>query len=84
MEPVLNERLSFSVNEFALVSASVTFPFKTIFPVKVGLTFGAYVTLLPLLSPKDRVPPNYLTDFSLTSIGRIDTVPFGYVNYLLF
>ena len=41
--PVHKIRLSFNVNVFALVCASETFPFKTISPVKVGLTNEAYV-----------------------------------------
>ena len=43
LDPVHKIRWSFNVNVFALVYASETFPFKTIFPVKVGLAFGAYV-----------------------------------------
>jgi len=66
---------------------NLSFPYGTLFSRYTSKKFAVVISkrlLIPLLSPKDRVPPNYLTEFSLTSIGRIDTVPFGYVNYLLF
>ena len=65
----------------------LSFPYGTLFSRYSTKKFGIVISkrlLIPLLCPKDRVPPNFQTDYSLTTIGRIDTVPFGYINYSIF
>ena len=66
---------------------NLSFPYGTLFSRYSSKKFAVVISkrlLIPLLTSQDVVPLNYSTDFSLTSAGRIDTVPFGYVNYLLF
>ena len=60
---------------------NLSFPYGTLFSRYTSKKFAVVISkrlLIPLLTSQDRVPPNYLTDFSLTSIGRIDTVPFNF------
>ena len=61
---------------------NLSFPYGTLFSRYSSKNFAVVISkrlLIPLLTSQDIVPPNYLTDFSLTSIGRIDTVPFGFL-----
>ena len=62
---------------------NLSFPYGTLFSRYSSKKFGVVISkrlLIPLLTSQDVVPLNYLTDFSLTSIGRIDTVPFNFFN----
>ena len=81
-EPLLLDHFSIFSN-----CLNLSFPYGTLFSRYTSKKFAVVISkrlLIPLLTPKDRVPPNYLTDVSLTSIGRIDTVPFRYVHHWLF
>ena len=76
--PLLLDHFTFFSN-----CLDLSFPYGTLFCRYSSKKFAVVISkrlLILLLTPQDIVPPNFLTDYSLTSIGRIDTVPLSLIH----
>jgi len=61
----------------------LSFPYGTLFSRYSTKKFDVVISkrlLIPLLTEYDIVPLHFLDYYSLTTVGRIDTVPFGFLN----
>ena len=62
---------------------NLSFPYGTLFSRYSHKKFDIVISkrlLIPLLTEYDIVPLHFLHYYSLSTVGRIDTVPFGFLN----
>jgi hypothetical protein len=75
------DSILFSYSRHASNCLDLSFPYGTLFSRYSHKKFDIVISkrlLIPLLTEYDIVPLHFLDYYSLSTVGRIDTVPFGF------